>query len=444
MSMVKTSEKYYPRVLLINYTPISKRLATGITIGNIFRGWPKDRIAQIYCDDSEPDESICNKSWHMEIYHLNMPTWLRKMVKMKYNKLRQSVVPQYNLSSEERINSVGIKDQLIRFAKSCFLSCVQFSSYKVSSELELWVKEFNADIIYATLGNLRMLKLVQDISARSRVPVVPHFMDDWVFSLHSKTLIDKYQKISLLKRTSQIIRDAPVLLVISEAMAEEYHKRYGRVFLPFMNCIDFDIYKKALTNPNTSNVFRFVYVGGLHHGRLEMLFEVAKSIEEFGATLDIYTPIATLNIEKAAIKYPSIKFRGSIAPENTATIYANCDGLIHVESFDESHKAFTRFSISTKLPEYFASGTAVFAYGPNDIASIKYIYENNCGIVSTEQNKALLTSRLKEFIIDEGKRREVADNALRLCAQNHEAGGQREKLREALGRHINSEGNNWE
>ncbi len=44
-----------PRILLVNHEPIGRREATGITMGGLFRDWPKDRIAQTYCDDLEPD-----------------------------------------------------------------------------------------------------------------------------------------------------------------------------------------------------------------------------------------------------------------------------------------------------------------------------------------------------------------------------------------------------
>ncbi len=431
MNISPDGGKYYPRVLLVNSEPISKRYATGITMGNLFRGWPRDRIAQIYCDNSIPDESICDKSWHMEIHDLNMPGWLRKIIIAK-RKQKYQAVTQDKPAQPETICAGDMKTAVVRILKSAFLRSLNFSSYRISQELDAWIREFKPDIIYSTLGNLNMLKLVQDISGSLMVPVVPHFMDDWIVSLHSETLRDKYLKPRLLKKTRQIMLNAPVMLVISEAMAEEYRKRYGRTFLPFMNCIDCEAYKSIARQPRNAESFRLVYAGGLHLGRFEMLLEVARALEAFKAVLDIYTPVTLASVIEEAKLYPAIRLRGAISPENAAAIFINCDGLLHVESFEEAHKAYTRFSVSTKLPEYFGSGTPVFAYGPADIASIQYISVNNCGIVATEHDQNLLKNKLKEFICDEKVRMEAAGNAVKLCAANHEAVSQREKFREAF------------
>ena len=218
MNISPDGGKYYPRVLLVNSEPISKRYATGITMGNLFRGWPRDRIAQIYCDNSIPDESICDKSWHMEIHDLNMPGWLRKIIIAK-RKQKYQAVTQDKPAQPDTICAGDMKTAVVRILKSAFLRSLNFSSYRISQELDAWIREFKPDIIYSTLGNLNMLKLVQDISGSLMVPVVPHFMDDWIVSLHSETLRDKYLKPRLLKKTRQIMLNAPVMLVISEAMA---------------------------------------------------------------------------------------------------------------------------------------------------------------------------------------------------------------------------------
>ena len=70
----------YPRVLLVNHQPIGRRSATGIAMGNLFRGWPLDRIAQIYCDDAEPDVTVCPRSWRLEFEDVPMARRLRRRV----------------------------------------------------------------------------------------------------------------------------------------------------------------------------------------------------------------------------------------------------------------------------------------------------------------------------------------------------------------------------
>lgn len=43
-----SSETRYPRVLIIAANPISNVQAVGLMMGSLFRGWPRERLAQIY------------------------------------------------------------------------------------------------------------------------------------------------------------------------------------------------------------------------------------------------------------------------------------------------------------------------------------------------------------------------------------------------------------
>ena len=42
--MDSSEDKSFPRVLVISSAPIGSLCGTGITLGNLFRGWPADRI----------------------------------------------------------------------------------------------------------------------------------------------------------------------------------------------------------------------------------------------------------------------------------------------------------------------------------------------------------------------------------------------------------------
>lgn len=426
--------KYYPRVLLVNVEPISRRTATGITMGNLFRGWSRDRIAQIYCDEKEPDESICGKSWKLEVHDLIMPEWVRNKFIDLRRQSQQAAATQNKPAQPETFRTADIKTQAVRIMKKVFLRCLEFSSFRIGQELDAWVRDFKPDVIYSVLGNLHMLKLVQDISGRLMVPVVPHFMDDWIVSLPSEILLDKYLKLQLLKRTRQIMRDAPVMLVIGEAMAEEYHKRYGYVFLPFMNCIESTITNKPKCQVNNRNEFRFVYAGGLHLGRWELLQEIGQALtvlSDFGvkSVIDIYTVNISDEILAEISKQNIIKYKGVLSPEKVINVISVYDGLLHLDSFEEQLKEYTRFSISAKLPEYFSSGTAIFAYGPEDIASINYITANNCGMVVGSKNQSLLKNSLSRFIYNSKERTKMSECARKLCIKNHDALIQREKFR---------------
>jgi glycosyltransferase involved in cell wall biosynthesis len=428
-----------PRVLLVNYEPINRRYATGITMGSLFRGWPKDRIAQIYCDDSEPDTSICDRSWHLDLEDLRMPEWLRAKVVVAMKARRQRHAEnQTGIVVAGRVrNTSSLRNQVFRLAKMAFFRGLEFSSYKVSPELHAWVRSFRPDVIYSILGDLHLLKLVQELSDDQAIPVVPHFMDDWIVSLHNRGLVERVLKHQLVTATRRIMRTAPTMMVISRAMAEEYEKRYQYVFVPFMNCIDPNGFGSARRHRYDGETFRFVYAGGLHLGRWQLLLDIGQVLSALTssgtkAVIDVYAPNITDEISAHLSAQSVIRLCGAVPPDKVKDILANCDGLLHIESFEESIKHYTRYSMSTKIPEYLASGVAIFAYGPENLASIQYIGANNCGVVVEERNPELLTSRLQYFIADKGMRARLADNARTLCITNHHSLRQREQFRIAL------------
>ena len=51
----------YPRVLVFSNTCFSKSDSNGRTLGNLFSGWPKGRLAQFYIKSATPDFDVCDR-----------------------------------------------------------------------------------------------------------------------------------------------------------------------------------------------------------------------------------------------------------------------------------------------------------------------------------------------------------------------------------------------
>ncbi|HEX3866635.1 MAG TPA: hypothetical protein VHV78_07760, partial [Gemmatimonadaceae bacterium] len=48
-----------PRVLLLSLAAFNRVNGTGITLSNLFRGWPRDHLAMIHGELTPPSEEIC-------------------------------------------------------------------------------------------------------------------------------------------------------------------------------------------------------------------------------------------------------------------------------------------------------------------------------------------------------------------------------------------------
>jgi glycosyltransferase involved in cell wall biosynthesis len=433
----------YPRVLIVNAEPINRCNATGITMGNLFRGWPKDRIAQIYLryylKDSLPDATACEKSWYLEIEDLRMPECARKMITF-YRRYQERSTRQSETSLMSSLSNPLLRKTLsgsiVRSVKELFFQAMEFSSFRVSEELIDWIEEFRPDVIYSILGNLLILKLVKEIADKFAMPIVPHFMDDWIITCNREGLLNNILRRSLLERTNYLIRNAPVLMVISEAMANEYKRRYNRVFLPFMNCVEIKN-NKEYKHDKYNKSLKLIYAGSMHLNRWESLIDIGNAlllIREKGieCSIEIYGNFTSNDVINKIKKIPELLYMENLTNEEVIKMLQKADGVIHVESFDSKVMDYTRFSLSTKLPEYLVSGRPIFAYGPGELASIKYIADNGCGMVVDKKNQRQLVSKLQEFILDERQRNEFGQQARRLAEERHDARVNRELFRAAF------------
>ena len=57
--LVSGQDTFFPRTLIVGAAPISNSSATGLTLMNLFNGWPAKSLAQIYDDAGTPDAAVC-------------------------------------------------------------------------------------------------------------------------------------------------------------------------------------------------------------------------------------------------------------------------------------------------------------------------------------------------------------------------------------------------
>ena len=124
-------------------------------------------------------------------------------------------------------------------------------------------------------------------------------------------------------------------------------------------------------------------------------------------------------------------FMKMISHDRISDLYKDADVLIHAEADDDENIPFIKYSISTKIPEYLATGKPFIFYGPSDIAVYRYLKENNIAyVVSCNKDlKHVLTEILHDVRLGKYKYR---GNAIKFAQDYHSYGQVREKLRKSL------------
>ena len=188
---------------------------------------------------------------------------------------------------------------------------------------------------------------------------------------------------------------------------------------------------------NSNNSLEIIYAGGLHYNRWKVLVEIANAIKAINnatggkCNLRIYSSqnISSSIIEKLNLTGAS-EFCGSAPASQIADIYAKSDVLLHVESFDKRSIASTKYSFSTKIPEYMSAGKCILAVGPSQVASMKYLSKFAC----VAFDNVSISDKLKEIIGNAEYREKVG----RECEKRYDREFSREEQEKCLNRIVST------
>ncbi|MGB6006479.1 hypothetical protein [Castellaniella sp.] len=424
--------KNYPRILVIGAAPLNPINATGITQTNLFNGWPLDRIAQIYDSDLEPSSDCCNIYVRFSARGGNLYGLIKKGVSFfrvnENNKKKSNIYAQKN----------RVRDNVVVY--DAFSAYADILPYKIPRKIIAWVRNFQPDLIYSSLGNVRMIELVLKLAKIQAVPVVPHFLDDWPSTLYLGKAQMAIPRYVLRSRLNALMNLAPMGLTISDDMALEYEERYHKKFISFMNCVDISFkYQHRMDCAGCAIAFGFV--GGLHLHRYQYLLDVVTALQrlkDVGASVEvsILVPIRDREMHVGVFsRYSVVKCFSTVRPEDVQDALSSFDVLIHVESFLKSDSLYTSLSISTKIPQYMAAGRPILAYGPCNLSSIKYISQARAGTaVCQEGGVADLMRAASDLISSEDMRNRLGRNGQRVARKNHAAKNVRQKFLEVMSR----------
>ncbi|MDD4055311.1 MAG: hypothetical protein PHG42_05910, partial [Bacteroides sp.] len=372
----------YPKVLVVSsYKLYIKNNQTSITLNSYFGTWPKERIAQIVCGvfNEEEKGNLGNNTYILSLKEI---AFLRLFLKEKR-------IP--SATGDDALPVIPTNATLLFRLKRTFqqflIATAELCPYIISEDLMRFISNFRPDVIYTTVESPRIIQLSRKIKSISDIKIIPHFMDDFPTTIFN-TPITKIHRWFVLNKLKNLIATSPSCFCISDSMCTEYKKRYKKEeFYPLMNCVE-KYYGDSLDNCKKRKVIKFSYVGGLHLKRDEVLIQLSKYLSQIKGIrfeLNIYTQQSFWDTCKNQFStFPSVNYGGYLNKEAMLAKMQQSDILVFVESFDSSVQDYTRFSVSTKIPEYLSTGKKILAIGPKGIASIDYLHNNNAAYIISD------------------------------------------------------------
>ncbi|MEQ6389257.1 glycosyltransferase [Bacillaceae bacterium S4-13-58] len=405
----------FKNILMISNYSMFEHSPLGITLRSIFKEWPDSQLFELYRYQTEKlnHKDIKIKSYKLPAKFLPLDNLIRKVSKKNIKYTNSETTFQVS-----EYDSVSIKQKIKSTIK--YLSESMFVPNK-GSEINRSLNQFKPQVIYTIGESLFALKASLYFSKKYNIPIVVHYMDNWRETLYPSK--GNYKILSLLflrnlKRVESRMKNG---LVISPKMKEHYalinqNVKYN-VLLNSVSGVE-----SISQNNHNGNEIIFTYVGGLHLNRWKSMLNVENCIYELNrkgipSKLYIYTPEA----DKAQFSNKFNKnltlFKGHLPHDKIHLAYNTASILLHVESFDKKVIQYTKYSLSTKIPECMSVGKPILCYAPTDIAVSEYINKTNSGIAVGNYNDLLEAS--KELACNKKLRAELGENGILTVKREH-------------------------
>jgi glycosyltransferase involved in cell wall biosynthesis len=411
--MVKNS---YPRILVISPVKFNQQTGSGVTMGNLFRGWPLQSIAQIHSENwTEADTEICHHYYHLPYKQIRHQSRLRMAIETS----RQ--ITRFTFNRQETL----------------------LGHFVHRKALLSWCQRFNPDLIYTRPLDRPSFSIWLPIwlSKHLSTPTVTRILDDWPSRIeHDPVLLRRFYWRTFLQRNFKLLlRRSAINIGISEEMSKEFQIRYKTRFITYHNCVDFSEWQPEKQDHSSNDIFEIIYMGSVIKDKeLQSLLDIKKVIlnlskRGYQIRFTVYGPERYAQVVREQIEVlPLIKFGGFFPVREKFKILKDADLLVLPINFDLSSRSYLGYSFQTKVPEYMASGTPILVYGPSQNPNIRYANEYNWAAIVDKRDMDFLNSTLERLINDQELRRNLGVRARKLAFQNHNADNIRPQFQQTL------------
>ncbi len=406
----------YPRLLVVAPNPLGWGSGGGVTMCNLLKGWPSDRIAQIHSGNVQTaDMTICSNHYYLAGCDMSLPG----------------------------LTLIGLAKFFMRYLVAGQSPLWHFNSM---SEVEGFVQRFAPDVIYAYVlqSPPAYWILPRLLSMKFRIPYVTHIMDDWPAMLEG---IDNNGNRFLRKPMRRwalrlLFGSSEQNLGICDKMCVAFSKRYGTSFIPFHNCVETDSWPfNDSFSYSFDRAFDMVYIGSLlRRKELASLIDLRRSISDVsnsGANINltIYHPKRgedARNYDEYFAPFPFINKGEYLSPHELPARLAKADALALTINFEGVSRTYLRYSFQTKVPEYMASGRPILVYGPPDHCNVESARFEGWGLTVEQRRQNDLTDAIKTIIGSESLRRRIGRQARLLAEKQHDVRSVRQRFRNML------------
>jgi glycosyltransferase involved in cell wall biosynthesis len=432
----------YKKVLIYGQ-PFNHNSGGGITLTNLFTGWPKEKIAVLFApwDSVSVSTQICDTYYQIG---KDEHKW-----KFPFNAFKQPFTASglFNFDNSREIFAdspkKGIKRLLARKVFNPFFNWLGLyhggSEIILSPGLKAWLNNYKPDIIYMQISSLEGITFAIQLIDYLKIPSALHMMDDWPSTISSYGPFKKYWRREIDSQFRCLLDKVKLHISISDAMSDEYRERYDKEFVVFHNPVDTKVWLPHIKTNFTldKKCVSVLFSGRIGTGISNSLLEVASAIDsihdnDLNIKLYIQTTVKEHSVLQQIQKYKCPVINPVAEYDQIPGIFSKADILLLANDFNTSAISFLKLSMPTKASEYMVSGTPVLIYAPNETAVSKFFYQNNCGYCITTQSREAIAEAVQFLINNEEYRKKISSNAVKLALEKFDAVEVRKKFQNML------------
>lgn len=386
------------RILIISNNVLSRTNNNGKTILSYIDSLCGKNVKQIFFSNEEPS---IDKYEYFRISDIDV-------IRGRFNRKKRGniikKVASKNKKIEQRNRYYGDSIRLLR-------EIMWVGAWR-SEKLVKWIETFSPTAIFFVGGDACFAyRVANSIAKWENIPIIMYITDDYILPINNEGVIHKLRRKMIRYYFKKSLSLSKCLFTISNVMSNKYEEEFGIKSNVIVNMTE--PLRDIKYDNMTSEEIKLVYAGSFYYGRDKVLGYVSaavKNLNEIGLNVkfELYSnnKPSKEQLEKI-IKDKNTYFGGGLSTEQLKVVLNKATIPVFVESFEEKYIEKTRYSLSTKIPEYLSLGKAILAVGPYNIGSIAYLADVAKCVYSLED----IYISLKEIVLSQELRKQLGEKA---------------------------------
>lgn len=419
-----TENSKYPRVIVVSMGRINAADTSnnGLLLRNLFGGWPKECLAQVFSSDDNGDAGFFGQYYRLSARERRLG---RLYYRLKAEAMSAAARPDAS-TGLKWIHGLGNRGRRLVVDTGLYELIFKI---RLSRELRAWVANFRPDFIFAQGYSLAFTQLPLLLAEYSRAQIVYYPTDDWANELYHPRrspaeIVSRWARRVVLSESRRLVERATVRLAFNPYMRDEFRSRYGEEFTVLMHGDGPERFQRARPLRAVADARPLIVcAGAFNKYRWSLLEDIDKACETlaqrgFQPCVVAYPVNLTPDMAEIGRAFRYVRLVPSPTHGDLTSVLVGADILFLPERFG-SEVWDIKCSVSSKAHLFMFSGRPIVVYSDSATGVARYAREERWAAVVECRDPLQLAGVLERLITDQAEMQRLIAGARHAAMQNH-------------------------